>query len=256
MNLVLDKKVNQRHKGAKEQTGHNLAVLGRAPVLAQGKTSQSPRQRRNQIGDHEDIMPVMVIGRCHVGPASAGEGPEQTNTRDHLRQGRLGTRGQDIPEEDEGETGTGGNGDENLEEGSLGISVANGGGDGRKPFIGVAVVFVLDDLPKVQRHSHYQGTKKCQVSKHRMRPGDPFSVDLRSSQCMCRMKPMVCVKTNRYDSIPIFDPGCHGSAGDAGRSAVDEANPNTTKQKRKKEGRKTTDERKSRRKSQRKRKRG
>jgi hypothetical protein len=45
---------------------------------------------------------------------------------------------------------TGSDSDENHEERSLGISVANGGGYGREPFVRIAVVLVLDDLVKME----------------------------------------------------------------------------------------------------------
>lgn len=56
---------------------------------------------------------------------------------------------------------TGGYGDEDLEEGSLGISVANGGRHGGEPLIGVAIVLVLDDLVEMKGHADDEGAQEC-----------------------------------------------------------------------------------------------
>lgn len=62
VHFVLYEKVNQGHQSAEEQACHDLPVFYGPTVLrTEGKTAKSPRQRRNQIGNHEDIMPVMII---------------------------------------------------------------------------------------------------------------------------------------------------------------------------------------------------
>ena len=48
----------------------------------------------------------MVVGRRDVGPASAGEGSEDANTQNELREGLIGSRCQDVPQCDEQETRT------------------------------------------------------------------------------------------------------------------------------------------------------
>lgn len=48
---------------------------------------------------------------------------------------------------------TGGKGYKKLEEGSLGVSVADRGRNGRKPFLRVAVKLVLDNVVVMQRYA-------------------------------------------------------------------------------------------------------
>lgn len=61
MHFMLDKEIDQWHQCTEEQTSHNLPVLRRAAVIAKGYAAQRPRQSRNQVRNHEDIVPVMVI---------------------------------------------------------------------------------------------------------------------------------------------------------------------------------------------------
>lgn len=49
---------------------------------------------------------------------------------------------------------------EELEEGSLGVSVANGGGDGWEPLVRVGVELIRDDLAVMQRAAHDEGGDK------------------------------------------------------------------------------------------------
>lgn len=49
---------------------------------------------------------------------------------------------------------TGGEGYEELEEGTLGVSVADRGRDGREPFLWVAIELVLNNLVVMQRYSN------------------------------------------------------------------------------------------------------
>lgn len=117
MHLVLNKVVDQWHQCPEEEAGHDLAVLdGPAIVWAQRKTAQCPRQSGHQVGDHEDVVPVMVIGGSDICPTTTGQGAENANAGDDLRQSRVGTCGQNIPQEDQGESRTGSNSNENLEE--------------------------------------------------------------------------------------------------------------------------------------------
>ena len=55
---------------------------------------------------------------------------------------------------------TGSDGDEEHKNGAFGIAVANGGGNGREPFLRIAIPLVLDNLVKVQRAADDEGTEK------------------------------------------------------------------------------------------------
>lgn len=127
MHLVLNKVVDQRNKGAEEETGKNLSVLNSPTVVwAQGQTTNSPWQSRNQVRDHKDIVPIMVIRRCNICPSTAGKSPKQSNTGNKLGERRVGAGSHEIPEEDEGESRAGRDGNEDLEERTLRIPIANG----------------------------------------------------------------------------------------------------------------------------------
>jgi hypothetical protein len=179
VDLVLNEIVNQRNQCSKEQARHNLAVLDSTAVVgAERKAAKSPWQSSNQIRDHEDIMPVMVVGRCNVGPTSTSQSTEDTHAGNELGQSRIGTRREDVPQEDKGETRSGGNGDEDLEERPFGIAITNGRGHGGEPFVGVAVVFVLDDFVVVQSNADNQRADECCVGEEGVRPSNPFAIDL------------------------------------------------------------------------------
>jgi len=73
MDLVLKEKVGKWSKIAKERGSQDPPVLeGRRIGRTQRETSQSPWHRRNEIADHEYIVPVMVVGRGNICPSSAG----------------------------------------------------------------------------------------------------------------------------------------------------------------------------------------
>lgn len=116
MHLVLNKVVDQGNQCSEKETGENLAVFDSAAVCgAKSETAQCPWKSSNQIRNHEDIMPVMVIRRCHISPSTTGQCSEQTSESDNLGQRRTGPCGHQIPEKNESETGSGGDGNENLE---------------------------------------------------------------------------------------------------------------------------------------------
>lgn len=171
MDLVLDEVVDQWHQGSKEKASHDLAILdGTAVVRAEGQATQSPRQGGHQIRDHENIVPVMVVGRSDIGPASARQGPEDTNAGNNLRQGVVRARTEDVPQEDEEEARTGSDSDKDHEERALGVSIANRGGHGGEPFVGVAVVFILNDLVIMQRDTDNQRAEEGSVCEDSVRP--------------------------------------------------------------------------------------
>ena len=80
----------------------------------------------------------MVVGRGDVDPAAAKHGPDEADSG-YERGRRARLRGEEVPEADQCEARAGGNGDEELEEGALGVAVADGRGHGREPFMRVAL---------------------------------------------------------------------------------------------------------------------
>lgn len=84
-------------------------------------------------------MPIVVVGRRDVNPSTSKNGAEQSNTGNKLGTKSARASGQEVPEGDEGETGAGGDGDEDLKDGALRVAVANGGGNGGEPFVRVSL---------------------------------------------------------------------------------------------------------------------
>ncbi len=71
VDLVLDEEINQRHKCAEEGCRQPLPPsYGSRIRRAECYAAQRPGQRRNQVADHEDIVPVMIIRRRHVCPST------------------------------------------------------------------------------------------------------------------------------------------------------------------------------------------
>lgn len=120
----------------------------------------------------------MIISRSHIGPTTTGKRPEDPDTSNQLGKIRVRPRSQNIPEEDQDKARTGGDSDEDLEERTLGVSIPNCRRHGGEPFIGVSVVFVLDDFPEMQGYAHDQGAEEGTVREERMGPGHPFPIEL------------------------------------------------------------------------------
>lgn len=102
----------------------------------------------------------MVVGGGDICPASTGQSAEDTDSGNNLRQGVVRTRTEDVPQEDEEEARTGSDSNEDHEERALRVTIANGGGHGREPFVGVSVVFILNDLMIMQRDTDNQGAEE------------------------------------------------------------------------------------------------
>lgn len=106
VNLVLDVKVYEGDDGAEESPRNPLAVQDCPCVCgARGETSEHPRDGCHEVRDHENVMPVMVIGRRHVRPAAAGKCPEDAEKCNHLGQTATRACRQDIPQRDERKSG-------------------------------------------------------------------------------------------------------------------------------------------------------
>lgn len=120
----------------------------------------------------------MVVGRRDISPAAAGQSPEQARSSNKLGQRCIWSRAKDIPQEYQGESGTGSNGNEDLEYGALWISIANCCGNRGKPFIRVAVVLVLDDLVEMQFQPDHERTDESKRREQSMRIRDPFAIKL------------------------------------------------------------------------------
>ena len=106
MHLMLNKKPNQRHKRPKESIRRSLPILDRLRIRwAKHNTPDCPGECSDEVRDHEDVVPVVVVGGGDVGPAAAGEGAEDADAGDEFGEGAAAAGGHEVPEGDEGEPG-------------------------------------------------------------------------------------------------------------------------------------------------------
>ena len=98
MHFVLDVKVNEGNESAEEGTGQIFSQLDGSRVgRAKHKATHGPRNGSDYIGNHEDIMPVVIVRRCNVCPASAGQGPQDAEEGESLGKAAARSGSQNIP---------------------------------------------------------------------------------------------------------------------------------------------------------------
>ena len=98
MYFMLDEEIYQGYKCAKEAGCQDLSVLNSSRVLrTERQTAQGPGQGGNEVGNHENVMPAMVVGRRNICPAAAGNASKKTSTSYNLRQSRVWARCENIP---------------------------------------------------------------------------------------------------------------------------------------------------------------
>lgn len=87
VDLVSNEKEDQGNDGAVESARHPLSVLDRNWIWrAEGDAPKGPGNGRQEVRDHENVVPVMIVSRCNVGPASTGQSPENSPERNKARQ--------------------------------------------------------------------------------------------------------------------------------------------------------------------------
>lgn len=185
MNLVLDVKVDQGHESAEEAPGQVFPIFdGLGVRRAQGNATGCPRDGQDKVGNHQNVVPVVVISRRDICPPAACQGPDDAEERDRFGEGAAGFRGEQVPQSHERKSwpcssssakapkkGQGGhghtrsNGDEEHEDGAFGIAVANGGRDGWEPLVRVAIPLILDDLAVMQRGADDEGAEERNCEK-------------------------------------------------------------------------------------------
>lgn len=98
VNLVLNEEVNERHQSSEEGTGKVLAILDcRGVVGAESDAAGGPGQGGDNVGNHENIVPVVIIGRGNVGPTAAGQGAQDAHGGDEAWQLGAGLAGKEVP---------------------------------------------------------------------------------------------------------------------------------------------------------------
>jgi len=107
VDLVLNEEVDQWHQSAKEGARDVFPVFdGLGVGRAQRNTTGCPRNGEDDVGNHQNIVPVMVVGRSDVCPSSTGQGANNPGKRDGFREDTTGLRGEEIPQSDKGESRT------------------------------------------------------------------------------------------------------------------------------------------------------
>ncbi len=98
VDLVPDKKVDQRNESSEEGTSQVLPVLDSCCIWwAQDDASGRPRDRQDKVRDHQNVMPVVVVGRRDVCPAAACQGPHDAHHGNCFREAAIGPLGEEIP---------------------------------------------------------------------------------------------------------------------------------------------------------------
>lgn len=98
MNLVLDEEVYQGYQSAKKCSRQVFSVFDRSRIVrTKGETPKSPWEGSNEVRDHKDIMPIVVVGGSDICPASACNCPKKTGVCDELGEARVWTRREEVP---------------------------------------------------------------------------------------------------------------------------------------------------------------
>ena len=104
---MLDKKVDQGNQSAEEASSNPLSVLDRLCVRgAKRNAAGSPGNGKDDVRDHENVVPVMVVGRGDVGPAAASKSSDDTGKRNSLGEDTAGFSSQEIEKSNQGESRT------------------------------------------------------------------------------------------------------------------------------------------------------
>jgi hypothetical protein len=179
MHLVLDEEVDQGYQRREECTAQILSQLDCPRVRrAEQDTSDCPRQRRNQIADHEDVVVIVIVRTRHICPAATRQCSEHAHSGNPLSATLAFAIGHAEPKETEQEPWARAGGDEELENTSFGVAVADCRRDRRKPFNRIAVVFILDNLVIMKGNADDEGANEGRVGGDGVSVGDPLRGDL------------------------------------------------------------------------------
>lgn len=86
--------VNHRNNGSEEGGSDVFSVFNRLGIgRTQDEAAGGPGDCSHQIRDHKDIVPVMIVSRRDIGPASARECTKQSHGGHKFGKGLAGTRG-------------------------------------------------------------------------------------------------------------------------------------------------------------------
>jgi hypothetical protein len=98
VDLVLDEEVDQRHQGREEGASEYLSEPDSGGVLwAQSKTAQGPGKCGYEVRDHEDVVPVVGVGRGYVCPSTTRQRAEDANSSNEFGESGVRFTRQDVP---------------------------------------------------------------------------------------------------------------------------------------------------------------
>lgn len=107
VHFVLDEEVDQGHQSPKEGACKEFPIFEGSRVAGtQGYASKRPRKGSDKVGNHEDVVPVVVVGRSYICPSTTCHGTEQANASNEFWERRVRLAGEDVPQSYEGESGT------------------------------------------------------------------------------------------------------------------------------------------------------
>ena len=131
----------------KEEAGKDLSIFDSFGVgWAQRQAAHCPRDSGHEIRHHEDIVSHVVVGRGDVCPSSASKCSEYPGSGNDCGQVRTLPPGEEVEEGDESESRARCDGNEDHKDRAFRVPISNGRGNGRKPFLRIAVVLILDNF--------------------------------------------------------------------------------------------------------------
>ncbi len=100
--LMLYIQVDHWHNRAEEGSSKTLSISERSWIWrAQHNAAEGPRESCHYIGYHEEVVPVMIVGRGDVGKSAACQAPKDSRRSNKLWQRLSGSGGEKIPKSHE-----------------------------------------------------------------------------------------------------------------------------------------------------------
>lgn len=124
----------------------------------------------------------MIIGRGDIRPPSTGQSSDDASDCNNSRKTRVWFSGEQVEKTNEGKSRARSDGNEQHEEGTFRISIADGRGDGWEPFLWISIPLILNYLFVMKSAANKQGAEKGSIRNGGMTPRDEFSIKLMTSE--------------------------------------------------------------------------
>ena len=99
MHFVLDKIVNQWYQGTKEGPRQVFSVLDCPGIIwTQDDTTISPWYSRDEIRNHEDVVPLVIISRRNICPSTTCQCSKHAHERNEFWEALIPFRRKEIPQ--------------------------------------------------------------------------------------------------------------------------------------------------------------